>query len=363
MKFIKGNLRKILPVTITVCLSVLLLYFLSLTMSHIINQNIEFTVDPLSNMSVISGTSVKVSVEDIKKDYNKLKEYKYIKEFYTTNINKVNLKTNTSNNYMFLFLMQNKNIPKLMKYEKLKLIEGRLPKNNGEILLHKKLVANYTLKLGAIVHKNSVGWEINEDVKVVGIIDGRAVLGLGATNKNLTVAKGKDISLITVTDDESVGLMNSFIEKTFGMRYEYLTLDLMKKEINNKNRNIQTIMDFIEISIIIVLSVLLGNICMIQYTQRSKEFELLHAIGFTKKYIAAKVFKEIGFSAIFGYILGVLLAMVLGWLMNVCLLGEKLLGMQLVIISNMLWILFVPILVTLSGMITPIRILKFKDIM
>ena len=102
---------------------------------------------------------------------------------------------------------------------------------------------------------------------------------------------------------------------------------------------------------------------MIQYTLRSKEFELLHALGFSRKYLQVKVFKEIGSSSLLGYIAGIILAIIAGWLVNVCVLSESAMEMQLLQVENILWVLFVPLLVTLFGMISPLKLLKFKDIM
>lgn len=363
LKFIKGSGRKLCSLVISVSLAVALLYFLSLTISHIIDQNIELNVAPLANMSVLSGTSVKVTKEDLDKDLAKLKGNKYIKGCYITSLRYINLKTNASNNDMLLFLLEDKDIASVMKWEKLELTQGRMPQKPGEILLNAKLAANYSLKLDDVVKKSTKGWDLNEDVKVVGIIGGPAIMGFQYVDENSLMLGKQSISVITVAEDAAVSKMNGFIEANFGSRYEVRTLDIVKKVISEKNKNFNVIMIFVGVIVVIVLNVLLGNICMIQYTQRSKEFELLHAIGYTKKNIASKVFKEIGVSTTLGCVIGIVIAMIFIWLMNIFLLDEKLSSVPLVNFNKMLCLLLVPLLVTLSGMLTPMKILKFRDIM
>ncbi|MBC8061659.1 MAG: ABC transporter permease [Clostridiaceae bacterium] len=363
LKFIRGSGGKLFSLAISVTLAVTLLYFLSIIISHVVNQNVELNVNPLLNMSVISGTDVEVSKEHLDKDLDKLKGNKDIKGWYITSFKYIDLKTHSSSNNMFLFQLPIKDITTMMKWQKLKLTEGKIPENQGEVVLHKKLAANYSLRINDLVKKSTNGWNLNNDIKVVGIFEGPAIMGFEYVEENSLMLGNTDISVITLAADKDVTAMNRFIIENFGNRYEIRTIDMVKKIISEKNKNINFIIIFIGVIVVIVLSVLLGNICMIQYTQRSKEFELLYAIGYTKKYIAIKVFKEIGICTLLGYFVGLLLAMVIGWLMNIFLLDENLLGMSIVNVNNLLWILLVPILVTFSGMITPMEILKFRDIM
>ncbi|MDP4094679.1 MAG: ABC transporter permease [Bacillota bacterium] len=360
-KFIKGSSRKILPLAVTVCLSSGLLYFLSICITHITTENEEFNVYPLSNMSVLSGTGEKVSKDTLNSDLVLLRENKDIKTFFKTNQWKVNLSTPSSDNGIYMILMQNRNIPYVMKCLNMKLTSGKVPDKKNEVLLHEKLAANYNLKAGSIIPKESKGWYNKEDLKVTGIYKGKAILGLGCTDdKSLS---GDDyLSVITLADNDSVADMNRFLENNFGNRYQIYTAQRALKEINQKNKNINVVIFFVGVVVIIVLGFLLGNLCMIQYNQRLKEFELLHAMGYTKKYIASKVFKEIGSSTFIGYLAGIAIAVFAGWLTNIMLMDSKLLSMELIIGKNILWILLVPLIVTLSGMITPLKLLKFRDI-
>lgn len=358
--FIKGSLGKILPLAITVCLSVGLMYFFILIMNQLTDNNEVFDVIPLSNMSVIEGNNVVLSEDEKAADIQKLTDNKDIKAWYFTTPWIIEYQTISKSHSILMLLLQEQNIPFVMKWQKLELIEGVLPKNKMEIVLHKKLTDKYNLKLGATIKAHTQGWHIGEDMKIVGIIDGPAIMNFAAEDEEKLMKQ--DFSVITLADDAHLSGMNQFLEEQYGSKYDLMTLERGYEELNNTKRSIKLVLIFIGIIILITLSVLLGNICMIQYAQRKNEFELLHAIGYTKKYITYKVFQEIGSSNLLGYFWGIIFGIMIGWLVNVSVFQDSS-AMPLIQINSMLILLFIPLIVTLSGMLAPLKMLNLRDMM
>lgn len=359
IKFVKGSLGKILPLAVTVSLSVGLMYFFLMITDQLIGNNQVFDVIPFSNMSILGGNHGTVSETEKESDLQKLKDNQDIKAWYFTNTWSIDYKTPSNTHAILLLLLPEQDILSVLKWQKLKLSEGVIPKNRMEILVHKNVAEKYGLSVGSVIKRETVGWHIGEDVKIVGIIDGAAIITLGV--ENISRIKEQNLSVLTLSDNEHMRAMNQFLDEQYGHKYDLMTLERANKEVAKTKKSIEGVMIFIGIIMVIALSVLLGNICMIQYAQRSHEFELLHALGYTRKYIAYKVLGEIGSSNVIGYFLGIISGIALGWLVNISLFNDASANMPLIQMKNMLLIFAIPLIVTISGMLAPLKMLKIRN--
>lgn len=356
LKFVKSSLGKVLPLAITLSLSVMLLYFFLMMTDQLVNNDQTLDVNPFLNMSIISGTGDTISEEQKALDYNKLLENQWIAYHSFANIQSIDFKTPSKMHTMLLVMIPSNNIETIMKWQKVTLSEGTLPKMPDEILLHEKLAKSYHLKVGDLIPPTLDGWHIKRNLKVTGIASGPAVINLGIEKEEILMSG--NLCVITLAKDNFVTAMNQELEKCFGNRYELMTLQRGQEELNESRKSILLIMTFIGILIILALSVLLGNISMIQYSQRTKEFEILFAIGYTKKQIAWKVLREIFSSNLLGYFIGLILGIIIGWLTNIYLFIDPNDYMKLWNIENILLTLLIPIMVTFTGFIAPMKLLR-----
>lgn len=367
VKFIKGSMGKVLPLAITAALAVGLLYFASILVNHLAADKYEINVSWLSNMSVVSDGDPTMNMRKgsgiAAEDEAALRACGYVKDLFAANLWSVDYKTITDSSSLYIVMLHSRDVAAAMQWQKLKLAEGALPANPYEIVLQRKLAANLGLKVGSIVKKDTAGWRIGADVKVVGIADGPALMGLGAGHEGCLKDGAPGVGLVAFTGGESVGRMNGFIQRDLSRKYNTLTLGLAKPSVDKIAQAFNLVSIFIGVIIVSALSVLLGNITLMQYTQRIKEFELMNAVGFTRKHITVKVLKELGVSNILGYMAGIGLAVLAGWLMNVYLLGDKFQEMTLINGAGMAWMLLVPLFITAFGMIAPLKMIRFKDIM
>jgi len=357
VNFIKGSVRKILPLTITLCLAVALLYFLSLVKSQLEGQVREVNITTLENISLISGRGTPLTDEDIKKlDNENIREWYEVKLFGTSYNMALGGITST-----LITMAEKDDILELLQHQKAKLVEGAMPQRPMEVILHRKMAANKGVTIGTIIEKDSEGWQIEEDIKVVGLIEGPGVFALGARYSN-NLQDGFPLSICTVPFEGRLYEMNEYIERSFSSKYQIDNLSAAKGWFGKMQGPMNGIMFLIGIVLVFVLSVLLGNISMIQYTQRRKEFELLHAIGYTKKYIVLKMLKEIGISSTIGYVGGIVLAIIVALIMNICIWSDKGMDMPLIDFGHMSVVFIVPLIITLTSMIAPLKMLKFRDI-
>lgn len=356
LKFMKSNLGKVLPLAITLSLSVMLQYFFLMMTNQLLNSDRTLDVDPYLNMSIISGTGETISDEQKELDYNKVLENQWIDSYSFADIQSIDFKTPSKMHTMLLITIPANITNTVMKWQKITLSDGTLPKNPGEILLHEKLAKNYHLKVGDTVPQTLDGWHIKRDLKITGIANGAAVINIGIEKEEILMSG--NLCVITLAKDNHVAAMNQELEQSFGNRYELMTLQRGQEELSESRKSILVIMTFIGILIVLALSVLLGNICMIQYSQRTKEFEILFAIGYTKKQIAGKVLREILSSNLLGYFIGITLGIVIGWLTNICLYIDPNDYMNLWNIKNMILTLLIPVMVTFTGFIAPMKLLR-----
>ncbi|MDP4091775.1 MAG: ABC transporter permease [Bacillota bacterium] len=356
--FIKGSIPKLLPMAITVCLAVAVLYFMAMFTQQINTGVEEAGIYPLEKMSLILGDKSGVSKDDINNIGKNISNSK-IFVINPIDVTYYNIIGYTS---AFIIMSGQKDIEPIMKMQNFKLIEGCLPQKPMEIVLNKKLAENYGFKLGTVIRKNTKGWRIEKDLKVVGIFEGRAVTGMGMEDESILKPRNPYISLLVGSDAGSLQPVNKYIEKNFSGKYQTLTLEAEKNTLNNFNGPINALELFIGLVLICVIGVFLSNITSIQYSLRRKELELLNAIGYTRKYIVKKALKEIAVAAGLGYIVGILLAVALGWGMNICFLSEKGMSFPLFLGGSMFSVLIVPAAIILFSIKAPLKLTKFRDL-
>lgn len=358
LSFIKGSFSKLLPMVTTVCLAVAILYFMSMFTEQLDTQVNETNTYPLKNMSIVLGGKTGISNDEMQSIINNIGDNKsFLIDLFDVSYNSIVGKTGA-----YIVMSQQKDIMSIMNLQNHKLLEGELPQKPMEVILHKKLALNYGLKVGSVVKKETKGWYINKDVKVVGIFEGKGVTGIGMVEENLLKIGNPYISLAIGGDENSMITTNKYIEKNFSSKFQILTLSTMESFMDNFNSPISAIKLFVGIVLVGVIGVFLVNITTIQYSLRRKELELLHAIGYTRKYIIKKALKEIGIAAVIGYFCGIILAVLLGWGINICFLSEKGLDMPLILPSSMITMLLVPFAITLFSMLAPLKLTRFRDL-
>lgn len=358
--YTRGSFFKMLPMTITVGLSVAILYFMSMFVTQLDTQIRESSIYPLENMTLIYAGKEGIAGDDIKNINANAGGAKCIP------VGTFDARYSSIVGYSsaMLLMLQQRDLAPLMDSQGFKLIEGSLPQKPMEVLLHKKLAQNHGFKVGDTVKKGTKGWQLAGDVKISGIYEGRAVMGIGILELDRLVAGNPDISLaiLGLADEDSLAAVNKYIDENFSEKYQAYTIGYMKKFMGNFNGPINAMKLFVGIILVGIIGIFLVNITTIQYTLRRKELELLSAIGYTRKYIIGKSMKEIGIAAVLGYLAGIPLAVFMGLGINMLLLSEKGIDMPLVLFGGMRDMLLVPLAIILLSLRIPLKLTKFKDL-
>lgn len=366
-KFLKGSFGKVLPLAITGMLAVGLFYFAVIVNSYMNADKNEMHLSWLKKASFVTDNDPTMKM--LRKgngiapaDAEALRSLAEVKDLFGATLWSVNYQTISDNASLFLVMLDAGNVAPVMRDDQLTLAEGTMPANPGEIVLQRLLAANFGLKVGSVVSQNTPGWHIGMDLKVVGIANGPALIGIGEIHPSCAAIGNPGVGLVAFPNGASLKSMNQFIVSDLGRKYSVFTLGMAEPDVDKVAQSNDFIVILIGAILVIALGVLLENITMIQYAQRAKEFELMHAVGYTKRAIAGKILRELGASNLIGYAAGIGAGVLGGWLMNVYLLEDTYRHMPLVNFGAMQCLLLVPLFITAIGMLAPRKLQRFQEI-
>lgn len=363
IKYIRNNKKKVIPICLSVCFGVFLIYFLSMIIGEVVTT-VRSSDLKLENYSVImpaEGSEIPQSIIDsLKKNADIETLLPALNDMYGLHKTMIISSLGTS----VLFLKDN-DIDKLMNKVQAKLIEGRKPQaGKYEIMIHEQLARNKGLKIG-----DKVGSEIDEidslegKYTITGIIDGPCLMSFAS----YPVAAGIDedalyrYGIAAIPKPGKIKEINSFIEKLSSEEILRLTLDevlpVMEERLNMSSSTIY----LLEMLVIIVLCISLGNINHINFYQRRREFGVLSAMGHSKAKLYKKIWLEMALINFTGYLLGILLSLLVGWMLNEALWLPKGQYMPLWNMKNILVIMFLPAFVTIFSVLPAVRLLKKTD--
>ena len=359
IKYIRSCMGKLLPIIITVCLGVAIMYFMVMFVNQL-GQSVNIMgLYPYENASMVWGGKKGIDVTDSKKiiDYSRSKGAQtFSVDGYSISYNIVVGKTGGT-----ILMTDKDDIKDIVNTLKLKISEGNLPQKQGEILLDERLAKNYGLSVGTIVKKNTDGWYVNMDLKIAGIYRGKAAMGIGIIDKQYLNLGEPYISLAIAGPAESIKDINNYLDE-FSSKYTVDTFQSQSKMLDKLNGPITAMQLFCGVILVCVIGIFIANITSIQYTVRKKELELLHAIGYSRGYIVMKSFKEMSIASLIGYILGIGVAVLIGWIMNIYMLEENGTAMTLILPKDIILMLIIPLCLSLFSMFAPIKLTKFKEL-
>lgn len=230
----------------------------------------------------------------------------------------------------------------------LTLHEGRLPKNNNELLINKSTISMYDLdyKLGDTItldYETLTGEKLQKEYKIVGYFD-----SVSYFSETYTFISRND----NLKENFKLGIVYNNIKDTFkvsndiGGDYD-TNRDLLAYNGVIKNdstrKTLFTILGIV-IGIVIVCSVfVIRNSFAISITEKKKEFGMLSSIGATKKQIKKLVIKEGLFLSVIGIPLGILLGILAAFILVIftkTYLGNAF-GEEIIFSLNIPWIVLI----------------------
>ncbi|MCX7772015.1 MAG: ABC transporter permease [Clostridia bacterium] len=324
--YFKQNKRRFVSVALATFLGVLVVYGLTMVISGIGNAYGRSTLEPKKHLSTLyaRGTTMTPAVmEQLKKQESIAKVMPVV----TYNI-PIRLTIGGFNNTE-LYILSNDNIKATLKNFDLKLVEGRLPLTGSlEVVLHASVAKGLGVHVGDRIGSglsNSL-W-LPEEYKVVGIVDGKAMVSFG----QLIINDAYRYGLLVFPKEGKLDQMNSYLAGLATRTLSVNTLSSDRDALNKTMGNIDLLITVFCILVIVIVSTCCGFLCYIYFSQRKHEFGLVWALGYTRQEIVNRSFAEIGLMNAVGLALGILAVILAGFLLNVFFLDP--LGQPLTLIS------------------------------
>lgn len=203
-----------------------------------------------------------------------------------------------------------------------KLTEGRLPKpNEAEVALTQEAMRNKKLKIGDKIGDSLSRYEVlRGEYVVVGVLEGSEVNGgIGVIDlKNLGPVPSWTFYIKPLAGQETQleNSLESLKDKWRGQ----ITIETYESILDALNYQFSSLNQILWGLNILIASVMTISVVLLSYiylSNRSREFAILDALGYPKKYLTTKVVSEFAVLAFAAWILGILLSELISMLVNV----------------------------------------------
>lgn len=278
-KYIMNNRKKISLVTIIAVLGVVLLFSSKGIIESISNNVVKAWAAPFKNLTIVVPGTENTNSEDIA-----------VEKIYITGA--------TGRISTFAFFTTEKGVEKILELSGAELIEGRLPESGtNEILIHEDISKNQDWKIGTVI-----GTHINEndslggEFVITGIINGEGIQSIGSLSG---IEKIND----KITTGKLIPEKNYATNAKENLVYTY---DKEMDDIINYGSTLSASMVVLLVIITAVSAISISFLLYLFYLQRSPEFGILMAMGYSKNFIVKRSMVEILFILLLSLILGII---------------------------------------------------------
>ena len=193
-----------------------------------------------------------------------------------------------------------------------KSLEGRLPDpGQPEAVISEPVSRNLKLKIGdTLLSPDNQDAYSPMDVKVVGIAKSTNWFMFSDIDYyRMNHFPPIDLLVVFAKDVNQQAEMDNWALKRFkGDRTQILSYLEVERNADEMFKTLYRILDVVIGLLVIVITIMMGMLINIYLGQRTQEFALLQALGYTKKALIARVIKETVMVVIGGWILGVMTA-------------------------------------------------------
>lgn len=360
--YLKNNVKKVIPSFICMTLGIFLIYFFSITLYSGIYGIKQGSLDMLEKATNVTSNT-KDPIPD--KTLNKIKECNNV-EYIIPIVNVIGrfqYKSSFGEMSTEVFNVFEEDIPKFLKIFDMKLVEGKFPSsNNNELLISLKVAKQNKIKIGDCIGKNpDLNVTLNKKYKVCGIIDGpiNAMLTTNAGNIKREEALKHDL-IFTLKNQNN----KSINDELTSMEESKVTIIDYKSAYNQLDeilKSITSLSSILNLIIIVVLCISIGNLNYILFLNRKDEFSILTAIGYKKKDLYIKLLKENITLNLLGFIFGIIITIIITKLLNIIIFqpkGQYVYSFQL---KSIFTAFLIPAAVSITNMLSVLRKLKIMN--
>lgn len=311
-KYIASNRKKVAALVFTIVSGVFLIMISKMIVLSMEENILQCWTEPMKEISVAAPIKNKLKTE------SKLKKYDMcMAEIY------IDGALGRISTYAFFLDKEGMNF--ISDQLGIEMIDGVFPQQGtNEILIHTDIARNKNLKIGDCIGKEVNAREnLNGKYKVVGIFKSDSVFSLGTLPYYKEQNNISFSGYLYSAQDDIVFLGEE------GVDYESYTLEREMEDYENSTQVVKLCLYLLIIFIYMIVSFTILFMVYIFYSQRKKEICILIALGRTKHFLQIRFLKEILAINGIGFLTGVLLATVIGRILNLCIFQE--LGQELLL--------------------------------
>jgi ABC-type lipoprotein release transport system permease subunit len=311
--FFRRNLSRTAPVALVIVLSVVLIgtvvtiiRSIDLTVLTVYGYNRYFLVAVPRN-----GNQVDPQAE------RAIRAEPLARQIYRISVCFTNIHTIFGKFPFVLFGLTQEEMPKMLRLTRMRLVEGRLPREGeAACALSVGIARNRNLKIGDVVLAPNIEDSFSPvPVKLVGLLDGEnwfAVISKEFVQKHYFPPL-EEIVVAAPTPEQQPEL-DRRLDKVLDKRQVRLfTYGQLVRELRSSLRNLYLIMNIVITIVVLVIAIMIGMLSNIFFMQRLPEFALLAAMGYTRGMLLWRVVRETALLVALGWTIGVLLSMGILW--------------------------------------------------
>ncbi|MDO5016128.1 MAG: ABC transporter permease [Eubacteriales bacterium] len=288
-KYVFSNKKKTILVTAIAILGVVLL-FLSKGIIQSIEANVVRTwALPFKEFSIEKANADNRDAEDI-----------VVEKIYMTGT--------TGRISSYAFFTSSAGMEQIIELNQVDLLKGNYPKaGSNEIVVHKNIAINQGWTVGSVIGSDlGKNDSLNGEFLIVGLIDADGLLSIGSIegleSVKGTVERGKLVSRENATQDDAADLLYSYESEL--------------SDIDDYGYILVAIMAVLLIVIVLVTTISISFLLYLFYIQRSAEFGILMAIGYSKNWVARRSIFEIIYTLIISLLIGSGLSIIILEILN-----------------------------------------------
>ncbi len=314
--FISRNLARTAPVTAVIALAVVLIgavitviRSIDLTVLTVYGYNRHFAIVTPRN-----GVELTPEVQGQLYMMSEIKQQVAFRPAFTT------IRSIFGKFPFVLFGLKQADMPKVLTLTGMRLIEGRMPKQNApECVLSVALAKNKRVKIGdTVLSPDQSDSYSPKPVKLVGLLDGEnwfAVTSYEFVAEHYFPAM--ESSMLTSGSIKTQTALDAKNKKSLDpTQVRMFTFGMLVKELRESLENLYLIMKVVVTVVVFVLAIMMGLLSNIYFTQRLPEFALLTAMGYTRRRLLARIVRETSLMVVGGWALGAVLTIALLNLLN-----------------------------------------------
>lgn len=310
--YLRGNFKKFIPQILVVALGVFLMYFVCINGGGMETQMKNNVLEPYKKLSFIR---INPSAVNEQKYINRLKSNKDIDRIIYSkqalNIRADMLISNTGSPGIFI---SESDIRYLMKKFHFKLVNGRIPQEDNELLVNSNYAKSRKLKVGSRMDENT-DKSLTGVYKVAGIYDGENIIAFGHI-KDAADVKNNENTIIVVPKEGKLNKVNAFINTFKNRQINIQDYNVINYDVEGFFPVFNMFAFIILTILVVVLTFTIGNMNYIHFFDRVGEFSILDALGYTKLDIFLKLAKEMCIVIILGFGIGIILSFIGGNIFN-----------------------------------------------